>query len=75
TFHRDDAQSGRALRKVLILTCVFLLTIFFINSIQRSNCDDVMSQCSMKNGRENRNHGNEEESEKGCQEEKEITSL
>jgi hypothetical protein len=29
----------------------------------------------MTHGRENRNHGNEEESEEGCQEEKEITSL
>jgi hypothetical protein len=28
-----------------------------------------------ENGRENRNHGNEEESKEGCQEEEEITFL
>ena len=30
---------------------VFFLTIFFVDSIQRTNCDDVMSQCSMTNGK------------------------
>jgi hypothetical protein len=54
--------------------CVFLLTIFFNNSIQLSNCDEMMSQCSMTNGRENSNHGNQEEGEESCQEE-EIAAL
>jgi hypothetical protein len=60
--------------QVHILMCVFLLTIFFNNSIQLSNCDELMSQCSMTNGRENRNHGNQKEGEESCQEE-EIAAL
>jgi hypothetical protein len=60
--------------QVHILMCVFLLTIFFNNFIQLSNCDEVMSQCSMTNGRENSNHGNQEEGEESCQEE-EIAAL
>ncbi len=60
--------------RVHISTCVFLLTIFFNHSIQLSNCDELMSQCSMTNGRENRNHGNQEEGEESCQEE-EIAAI
>jgi hypothetical protein len=37
--------------KVHTGTRVFCLTILFVDSIQRTNCDDVMSQCSMKNGK------------------------
>jgi hypothetical protein len=55
--------------RVHISTCVFFLTIFFNHSIQLSNCDELMSQCSITNGRENRNHGNQEEGEESCQEE------
>ena len=32
-------------------TCVFLLTIYFVDSIQRTNCDDVTSQCSTTSGK------------------------
>jgi hypothetical protein len=42
------------------------LTIFFNDSIQLTNCDEMFCRNdSMKNGRENRNHGNK----KGCKEE------
>ena len=57
-------------------TCVFCLTIFFNDSIQLTNCDEMMSQCSMTNGRENRNNGNQEEgNQEGSEEEKEVAAF
>jgi hypothetical protein len=56
----------------------FFLTIYFDDSIQRTNCDELISQCSMKMERENRQHGNQEKGtseEEGCKEEKEVTFL
>jgi hypothetical protein len=70
----ETPNAAAHFERVHVLMCVFLLTIFFNNSIQLSNCDEVMSQCSMTNGRENSNHGNQEEGEESCQEE-EIAAL
>ena len=44
---------GSAIRVVELCrrTCVFLLTIYFVDSIQRTNCDDVTSQCSTTSGK------------------------
>jgi len=44
--------------------CFFRLTIYFDDSIQRTNCDDSISQSSMKMERENRQHGNQEKGSK-----------
>ena len=69
---------GHRVTEMRNCSCFFSLTIYFDDSIQRTNCDEVMSQCSMKMERENRQHGNQEKGtseEKGCKEEKEVTFL
>jgi hypothetical protein len=55
-FTRQDnvgtsAKSPLCVTELRNRTCVFLLTIYFVDSIQRTNCDDVMSQCSMTSGK------------------------
>ena len=42
---------GHRVTEMRNFTCFFSLTIYFDDSIQRTNCDEVMSQCSMKNGK------------------------
>jgi len=41
---QNDAARLLSVAELRIFMRVFCLTIFFINSIQLSNCDDVMSQ-------------------------------
>ena len=43
---------------------IFFLTSFFINSIHQLVAVEDRCKFSMKNGRENRNNGNQEEGEK-----------